>query len=258
MAHTRISRGLNGILPGLLLAIGGGCQSDARHVASDSVTGQDHLRAMSRTLAAARAFSFRAEITAEEWQMDNGGRRLGEFRRHIWVRVRRPNGLAVDSDENSARTLLRYDGRQLGVWSGADNTYAMVQAPETIDAVLAYVQNQYDVSMPLAVLLDDDPYPVLTASNPKIVYAGMQSVEGRACHHVVLTEPLGDYHFWLDAGPTRLPWKTETVYTGMEGMPKRCTVFTGWNLDARFSKDEFSFKPPAGARPTNMNTIIRP
>ena len=165
---------------------------------------------------------------------------------------------AVDAEENSVRSLMRFDGRQLAVWSGADNSYAIVQAPGTVDAVLAYVQNQYDVSMPLATVLDDDPYAVLTATHPKVVYAGMQAAEGHACHHIVLTEPLGDYHFWLDAGPSRLPWKTETIYTGMEGMPRRRTVFIGWNLEAQLSKDEFAFKLPPGGRLTSMNAVIRP
>jgi hypothetical protein len=222
------------------------------------MTPEEHLQAMSQSLAAAKALSFRAEITVEEWQMDGGKRRLGEFRRNIAVRMQRPNGMAVDAEEAGAKVTMRYDGRQLAMCSGSDNTYAIVQAPNTVDAMLAYVQNQYEVTMPLATLLDDDPYAVLTAGHPKFAYAGPQTVDGHACHHIVLTEPLADYHFWLDTGPTRLPWKAETVYTGMQGMPKRRTTFIGWNLDAHLSGDEFAFKAPAGARLTTMNAIIRP
>jgi hypothetical protein len=44
----------------------------------------------------------------------------------------------------------------------------------------------------------------------------------------------------------------------MERMPKRRTLFIGWNLEAQLSNDEFTFKPPAGGRLTSMNAVIRP
>ena len=65
---------------------------------------------------------------------------------------------------------------------------AVVDAPDTIDATLDVITNEYGVTVPLIDLLYADPYPGLTDAVKTGQYIGVHTVDGQPCHHLLFTQ----------------------------------------------------------------------
>ena len=207
------------------------------------------LRAMSSTLASAKSFEFSVAAAVDD--ISETGH-LVQAQRKVHVLVRRPDAVAVQVAGDGGKWLLRYSGGPLALMREDSGEYSSARAPATIDAMLDFLFNEYDVTIPLADLLFADPYAALTQRVESGAYLGRHMANGPMCHHLLFTQENVDWQIWIDAGAQPLPRKLVITRKNEPGAPEYVAELSGWNLSPTVTNDAFSFKAPAGARAVDM------
>jgi hypothetical protein len=203
------------------------------------------LKRMSEFLARATRFALEAEETFDEIPDGELRRQLTNVRR---VAVERPNHVAADATGDTLNRASWYDGRTMTVLDKEHNVYATIEVPETIDATLDKLQDEYGVVLPLADLLYADPYAVLTEGVTYGRYLGIHQAAGVACHHLAFSQETIEWQIWIDAGKLPLPRKLVITYVHEPGEPQYSATIRRWTLDGKVPEGLFTFEAPEGAQ----------
>jgi hypothetical protein len=203
----------------------------------------DVLRAMSQYLAKAKAFSYHAEVEFD--QILPGGPKI-RLAGAVDVAVARPGSLFVDyRDDVSARVVWFANGR-LTLFDPVASTYAQVSGPKDIDGMVAKLEREEGLVLPLGELAESDPQAVLTRGVVLAHYVGVHDVEGVLCHHVVLQREDLDLQVFVQIGDEPLPRKLVFEYPNQAGSPQYTASITEWSFEPP-AADLFSAKVPEGA-----------
>ena len=141
------------------VAVAGGCRGPQRLTAEAAAEkGDEMLRQMSRTLAAAQTFTYNSE--EHQQRVRSNGEKVEEVSKRA-VRVRRPNAIAfVSSDENHDGAGW-YDGQNVTFVSNKNKVWARGPMPPTLDEALDFFAAEYGVAIPTGDLLYSSPYDAL-------------------------------------------------------------------------------------------------
>ena len=112
--------------------------------------------------------------------------------------------------------------------------------------MVAKLEKEYGVSLPLGELAESDPDAVLTRGVDLAHYVGVHNVEGVHCHHVVLQRPDLDLQIFVEVGDKPLPRKLVFEYPNRLGSPQYTASITEWNLGAP-KAELFAAKVPKDA-----------
>jgi hypothetical protein len=190
---------------------------------------EDVLRAMSKFLAAQRAFSYHGELEYD--QILPGGPKI-RLAGAVDVAVARPGSLYVDyRDDVSDRVVWLQDGT-LTLFDPVADTWAQVSGPKDTDGMVAKLEKEYGVSLPLGELSESDPYAALTQGVDQAHYVGVHNVEGVYCHHLLLQRPDLDLQVWVVVGDQPVPRKLVFEYPDRPGSPSYEVSITDWHLEA--------------------------
>jgi hypothetical protein len=203
----------------------------------------DVLRAMSEYLAKQKAFSYHAEIEFDQILPKGPKIRLAGA---VDVAVARPGSLYVDyRDDVSDRVVWFEDGR-VTLFDPVAGTYAQVSTPKDIDGMVAKLEKELGMTLPLAEFAESDADAVLTRGVDVAHYVGVHDVEGVDCHHVVLQRKDLDLQIWIEVGDKPLPRKIVIDYPARVGYPQYTASITQWSFEAP-KRDLFGAKVPKGA-----------
>lgn len=236
----------------LLFAIGSavamtlaGCQGVQVDERADEV-----LRAMGAKLAAADQFTIRAKRSIDAALIE--GRDVPESA-EVSISVKRPSKFAGTLVGKDAERRVYYDGKTLSMFAVKKKLYATVPAPDTIDGLMAKVEEKFGFSPPVAEFIAADPYREMLKGALVGKYLGEVDLAGKKCHHLAFKEELLDWDLWVSADD-HLPVKFVITATAIEGRPKVEMEFAEFNLDATLPDELFEFKPPHDARKIEMLT----
>jgi hypothetical protein len=190
---------------------------------------EEVLRAMSKYLAKAKAFSYHGEIDFD--QILPGGPKI-RLSGAVDVAVARPGSLYVDYRDDVQDRLVWLEGGQATLVDPVGGTYAQVSGPKDIDGMVAKLEKEYGVSLPLGDLAESDPHAVLTRGIGLAHYVGVHNVEGIFCHHVVLQSKDIDLQIWVEVGDKPLPRKLVFDYPNRVGEPQYTVSITEWSFAA--------------------------
>jgi hypothetical protein len=220
------------LLSALLLAVGAAPTRAAEPTPPAQPPQVDEiLRSMSAYLAKQKAYSYHAEITFD--QILPGGLKV-QLAGAVDVAVKRPGSLYVDyRDDVSDRVIWFQDGR-VTVLDPYASTYAEVSGPKDIDGMVAKLEKDYGLTLPLGELAETNPDAVLTRGIDLAHYVGVHNVDGTYCYHVLLQRPDLDLQVFVETGDKPLPRKLVFEYPTQVGSPQYTAVITDW-----------SFEPPA-------------
>ena len=162
------------------------------------------------------------------------------------VLVKKPDRLRGSVTNERHERLYLYDGSNLTIYGKRLNYYATVPAPPTLRELVAKLDNEYGIIMPLADLFawgtpDYDPQDITSALD-----AGPSPVNGVTCGHYVFRQPGMDWQIWIQKGAYPLPRKLVITTVTDDARPQYTAVYT-WNLAPSFNEAAFVFEPPAGA-----------
>ena len=214
---------------------------------------EEVLRSMSAYLGGVREFGMSVEETVDEF-LDGGLRvQLSNLRR---FGVRRPNRLAGDVQGDTEQRSVWYDGEKITLLDKVHNVYGVLSGvPATIDETLDYLAVTYDVILPVADLLYSDVFKALLPGVRTGTYAGLHSVRGAGCHHLVFTQDTVDWQIWIDAGSKPIPRKLVITYKLEEGHPQFQAVVTEWK-EMSLPDEVFQFRNTTAAEKIDIAPMI--
>jgi hypothetical protein len=166
--------------------------------------------------------------------------------------VSEPNRFWLESTGDITNTTIWKDETTLTLLDRSDNVYGQVAASGTIDETLDMLLDTYEVHMPLADLLSDDLYLVLTKNIITCRYLGLHSADGIKCHHIAATQKNIDWQIWIDAGDVLQLRKIVITYKQKTGSPQYTAVLRSIHNVLQHPKGTFKFKAPEKAEKIPM------
>jgi len=112
--------------------------------------------------------------------------------------------------------------------------------------MVAKLEKEYGVALPLGELAESDPDAVLTRGVDLAHYVGVHNVEGVYCHHVVLQRKDLDLQVFVEVGEKPFVRKLVFEYPERPGSPQYTASITDWRFEAPKS-DPFAAKVPTEA-----------
>jgi hypothetical protein len=211
------------------------------------------LREMAALLAKTKAFAFEAEERFDEIPSGQPRMLLTNVRR---VGVQRPNKLVADAEGDTLSRSVWFDGQTFSIFDRAQNVYAGIPMPGSIDSALDTLADKYGVAVPLADLLYGDPYAVLTEDVTYSRYLGLHMAAGVLCHHLVFSQPTIEWQIWIDAGDQPLVRQLAISYVREPGEPQYVATLSRWRLLQSLPDDLFRFEAPEGAQRVDAQSLV--
>lgn len=204
---------------------------------------EDVLHAMSDYLAKQKGYSYHAEVEFDQVLPKGPKIRLAGA---VDIAVERPGQMYVDYRDDIADRVVWLDDGEMTVFDPVASTFARVAGPKDIDGMVAKLEKEYGLALPLGELAESDAHAALTRGVEMAHYVGVHNVEGIHCHHVVLQRPDLDLQIFVEVGDKPLPRKVVFEYPERLGSPQYTASITEWNLAAP-KAEIFAPKVPDGA-----------
>jgi hypothetical protein len=199
---------------------------------------------MGAYLRALKVFGLRSETTTDE-VLDNGQK--VQFGATVDYLVRKPNGMRAEVVSDRKRRQYFYDGKTVTVYGPTNRYYASAAAPPTITELLQFLDQKYDVDLPLADLFlwgtDKDGLDDIKSA----INVGPSRIGGVECDHYVFRQADVDWQIWIERGKTPLPRKLVITTTSEPTQPQYVAVLK-WDLKPKLDNKSFTFAPPKGAQ----------
>jgi hypothetical protein len=206
----------------------------------------DLLQKMSQFLAAANTLKFHAYAATE--QLLNSGQRV-EFARNNAISVQRPNLLNVQISGDADNLRFVYDGTQITLENLKTNVFGQIPMPPTLDGMFDTLANTHGLVIPLADLVESNPYKALAPLIKSGTYLGTGYVFDTPCHHLAFRQAKVDWQIWIEQGAKPLPRKVVIMYDEPPCL-QYTAYLSNWELDAPIANGTFAFAPK-----TNENMV---
>jgi hypothetical protein len=202
------------------------------------------LRSALDKIAAAKSFSFRAEVLNDS-PLPSGEKI--QFPGVLDVAVRRPDRLRVRLDGEQRASHSWYDGKTFSLLSPEANTFASCPGPERLDDLFTQLRENYGFTPPLAILLREDVAERTFARVRTGHTVGRGVVGGVDCTHLAFRGENVDWQVWVAAEGAPLIKRVVITWKNEPGAPQFIATFLAWDFDARLDDAEFAFTPPKDA-----------
>jgi hypothetical protein len=199
---------------------------------------------MGRSLLAGQ-FSLRAR-TLRVYADKNGD--LLHIAHAMKISVRRPDKLRIDiiGDDGSAKLI--YDGRRLVLFGVDTKRYAISLVPNTIQGMLELEMGRFDVDLPLADFLADDPSKAFLLGVTSGREVNTVTIDGTPCRHLLFERTPGfELELWVEKNDRALPRRLIVTYHNLPGRPSFVAELFDWDFSVHPSDADFAFQPPEGA-----------
>jgi hypothetical protein len=194
---------------------------------------EDVLRAMSQYLAKQKGYSYHAEVEFD--QVLPGGPKV-RLSGAVDVAVSRPGSVYVDYRDDVADRVVWLKDGVTTIYDPVAGTFAQVSGPKDIDGMVAKLEKDYGLVLPLGELAESNPEAVLTRGVDNAHYVGIHNVEGIHTHHLVLQRPDLDLQIFVEVGDKPVPRKLVFEYPNRPGSPQYTAFITEWSFAAPDSK----------------------
>jgi hypothetical protein len=205
--------------------------------------GDEILKKMSATAAAARTFSYETDEVRERVRR-NGEKVEDKFTRKVIVR--RPDGLTYTQAAGERAGAAWYDGKSVTIALDGPRVWARGPVPPTLDEALDYLSVEYALNLPTADLLYSNPYEALISPQTTGGWVDVQEVGTRSCDHLAYQEGQVAWELWVTHDDKATPCKIEITYGDQPGKPKASVVFRDWNSGPVVTDATFAPVVPAG------------
>ena len=210
------------------------------------------LKKMGSTLAAAKQFSFRAEITFDEMLPSEQMIQLAALED---VAVRRPNRAYVEYLGDLGAKQFWYDGKHATIFDAPEKVYASTAVPGKLDAAIDQLREKQGFQPPLADLLYSNPYTVLKQHAQFGIDLGLHDAAGVTCHHLAFVDKTFDWQIWIEDGDKALPRKLLIIYKQLPGSPRFEALLSDWNLNENLADAVFTPVIPEGTTQIDFATV---
>jgi len=144
--------------------------------------------------------------------------------------------------------LFVYDGKSLTLYQPQDKVYAQVAAPGTLEELLDFAREKYDVVAPFGDMIFKNAYDILMDGVTDGLVVGKAVIEGAVCDHLAFRAPDVDWQIWIQEGAQPLPRRIVITTLDLPNAPQFAVTVTRWNLEPAFDAQTFTFTPQAGMK----------
>jgi hypothetical protein len=144
--------------------------------------------------------------------------------------VARPGSFFVDYRDDVSDRVVWFENGRVTIFDPVAGTYAEVDGPKDIDGMVAKLEQDYGVTLPLGELAESNPDAVFNRGVEFGHYVGVHNVEGVNCHHVVLQRKDLDLQVFVEVGAKPLPRKVVLEYPERAGSPQYTASITEWTF----------------------------
>jgi hypothetical protein len=238
----------------LLLALAAGAATAAAIGGSPPQPGHKNIEPeadrrllqMTNYLASLQSFTVRSSAIDEV--VLESGQKI-QIASESLVSVQRPNRLRSEQTGTAAdRLAFFYDGKNMTLACKADNSFATMPAPKSIDATIDEVRRTFHIDAPGADLLYSRPYEILTEQVTGGRYIGRVTVDGVEAHHLAFEGEQVDWQIWIQDGSQPLPVRFVVTTKAMRSQPQFTVRLSSWEPGAKISPVMFQFADLSGAR----------
>jgi hypothetical protein len=176
------------------------------------------------------------------------------------IAAERPNHLAIRVSAGSEGINVVSDGKNLSLHIPSEGKYTQSEAPASFSEMVKnpMLSGMSGAGMAFLNLLTDDPYQAFLENTTAVEYVAEEAVDGRAMHHLRLSQEELDRDCWITADEKpvlyRLSFDMSAAMAarmppGRAGEIKAINeqTYTNWRLDAKPAAEAFVFTPPADA-----------
>jgi hypothetical protein len=202
------------------------------------------IRQLSERSKNRKHYTFSVIDTIDEVQ--ENGQKL-QFSHARTVTVSRPDRLKVVTTGDFANRSIWKNEKIFTILDRDENVYGRVKSPGTIEETMDFLLERYGALTPLADLLSEDIYSVLTDRAREIRYIGLHHAAGIKCHHLAGTQEDLDWQIWIDSGDQPRFRKLVITYKRLPGQPHYSAVLREFKVIPAAGGDAFKFEPPPGA-----------
>jgi len=202
------------------------------------------LRQMTDYLAGLHSFKVRSSSVDEV--VTTSGQKI-QVTAQSTVSVVRPNKLRSEQTEAEDGLAYFYDGRTMTLYCKANQSYATLPAPPTLDAAIDATRKQFKIEAPGADLLYSHPYEMLTEQVTGGQFIGRETIDGAPANHLAFIGEEVDWQIWIKDGNQPLPLRFVITTKTMKEQPQFTVQMSQWDVEAKLPDSLFQFQPPAGA-----------
>lgn len=198
---------------------------------------------MGAVIGSLEACSFDLETVHDEVNQS------GMLERHFDVHrilLRGPDRFTIRSRGSKGNRGYWYNGSYLTWYSFDENNYVTIPAPTDIIHAIDSLNTTYGLQFPGADIFYPSFADDLLAEFENIAYAGIKTVEGVECFHIIAENDSYNFQLWIENGAYYMPRKYLILIKGevpeiFEG------TFDSWDTQAALPDAIFEFIPPKNA-----------
>jgi hypothetical protein len=162
------------------------------------------------------------------------------------VFLRGPDRMAIHSKGNSGNAGYWYNGEFLTWYSFDEDNYVTVPAPDSIIKTIDSVHTVFGMRFPAADLFYPSFGDDLLEEFDNITFAGIKSVEGVDCYHIIAENGAMNFQLWIENGAFYLP-KKYLIFQKGEAPELAEGTFENWDTNPSLPDEIFQFTPPVSA-----------
>jgi hypothetical protein len=170
------------------------------------------------------------------------------------VLMSRPDKLRATRAGGYSDTEIVFDGKQLTMFNKADNDFAQIDSPGSVDQLIDLLRDKHGVVAPGADLLLSRPFDVLMANVVDGVHVGQGVIDGVDCEHLAFRTEETDWQIWIEVGARPIPRKYVITSKAVASAPQYTLRIKEWRTD--IPADAFAFKAPQGAKKVAMGDLV--
>jgi hypothetical protein len=185
------------------------------------------------------------ELRSVHDDVNQAGMMERKFEEHQ-IYFRGPNKMVIHSRGDKGNYGYWYNGSQLTWYSYDENNFVTIPAPATSLQTIDSVNAVFGLNFPAADIFYPSFADDLIDEFDRIEFAGIKSVEGTDCFHIIAENEDSNFQLWIENGAIYLPKKFLFLRKGktpsiIEG------TFTAWNTMVLLPDGTFEFSPPENA-----------
>lgn len=205
---------------------------------------QKLFKQMCDYMASLKAYSVTSNVFEDRVFPD--GEKI-QFHRVSRTTVQKPDKIRAESQDDTSSSLSIINGKNFALLDQTSNSYQLVDVPAGLDAAVDFLLQKFNLNVPTADLIKDDPFAVIFPNVISGQYVQAVKIDGKLYHHLAFRQLLMDWQVWVADGDAPLPKQIVVTDKTQHGNPQFMICYEDWNTAPEIKESLFDFKLPDGA-----------
>ncbi len=158
-----------------------------------------------------------------------------------------PDKMMLNYHGPKGHRQIWYDSTQYAIFDYEEKNYALVEAPNTIIAMIDSIHQHFEFDFPAADFFYPNFTDDLLDHSDRIALLGRTDINGAECFHILAKNTNITAQIWINNDAYNLPAKLVINYHSKPGNPQYECTFSDWHVNPNLPNAIFRFVPPPGA-----------